>query len=293
MSDPYNSGSPQNNRGQNQGENPWPVYGQTNPGGGQEGQGSTPWPVYGAPDASGSQPPLSPQYPPGGSAGGQFPTGSQQTQNPYGASPYGTGPQGGTPYGSGVPQNTPGPHAGGYGYPVSPPLPSRTGPILTIVGGAILMVVIAPIILVAMIFSGIGLSSIVESSMQATNGGVVVVGETGSIGVATTSTLPQTCTLSQEGLGSVEMQPELDGAIVVARDLTPGEYTLSCTGMTSSDSVVVFDGEALDGMLPATASALGWASVVGIVGLGVLIGGIVWLVKRNGQRRSAMMGYRV
>ena len=89
------------------------------------------------------------------------------------------------------------------------------------------------------------------------------------------------------------MQPELDGAIVVARDLTPGEYTLSCTGMTSSDSVVVFDGEALDGMLRATASALGGAAVVGIVGLGVLIGGIVWLVKRNGQRRSAMMGYRV
>ena len=293
MSDPYSSGSSQNNRGQNQGENPWPVYGQTNPGGVQEGQGSTPWPVYGGADASGSQPPQSPQYFPGGQAGAQFPTSSQQTQNPYGASPYGTGPQGGTPYGSGVPQNTPGPHAGGYGYPVSPPLPSRTGPILTIVGGAILMVVIAPIILVAMIFSGIGLSSIVESSMQATNGGVVVVGEPGSIGVATTSTLPQTCTLSQEGLGSVEMQPELDGAIVVARDLTPGEYTLSCTGMTSSDSVVVFDGEALDGMLPATASALGWASVVGIVGLGVLIGGIVWLVKRNGQRRSAMMGYRV
>lgn len=74
MSDPYSSGSSQNNRGQNQGENPWPVYGQTNPGGVQEGQGSTPWPVYGGADASGSQPPQSPQYFPGGQAGAQFPT---------------------------------------------------------------------------------------------------------------------------------------------------------------------------------------------------------------------------
>ena len=290
MSDPYSPGGSQGSRGQNQGDNSWPVSGQANAGGGQPGQGDTPWPVYGAPGSPNPQTPQSSQYSPGGAPSGQFQPGPQQPQNPYGASPYGPGPQGGTPYSAGGPQNVPGGYPGGYAP--SAPLPSRTGPILTIVGGAILMVVIAPIVLVAVMLSGIGLSSVVENSMQATNGGSLVVGESGAIGVATTSTLPQTCTLSQEGQGSIEMQPELDGAMLVARGLTPGEYTLSCTGMTSADSIVVFDGETLDGMLPSTAAALGWASAVGVLGLGVLIGGIVWLVKRNGARRAVMMGYR-
>lgn len=155
------------------------------------------------------------------------------------------------------------------------------------------MVVIAPIVLISLVLSGFGIGNIVDSSMRAANGGTVVVDDTGAVGVALSSSDPYSCTLTSESGVVIEMTPEVDGAIVAARGLTPGgEYVLTCEGVTGAETLVVLDGHTMESMVPSSMRALGWASLVGVVGLGVMVGGIVWLVRRNRSRRDIMMTWR-
>lgn len=169
-------------------------------------------------------------------------------------------------------------------------LPGRGVQILLIILGAVMMVIVAPIVLVSMLLGGMGMSNIVEQSLQAQNGGTVTVDESGMIGVAASSNAVISCSLEGDS-GTIEMVPEVDGAVLVARGLTPGQYTLNCDGLGPADALVIFDGGALENMLPATMRALGWSSVVGVGGFAVLIWGIVWLVKRNRQRKAMMPTY--
>lgn len=308
---PYEPGSAS---GRSAGATPWPVYGSgaTQPG---APDGAGPWPVYGANGsqtgpytseaghAAGSQP-----YP-YGTNGGASPYGTAGGSHSYGSNPpYGSAP-GQT--GSAAGQN-PYPGSPQYGGPNQPPtpgpfpqsasprgampagsLPSRTGPVLTIIGGIALMIVVAPIVLISLILSGFGISNIVDSSMQAANGGTIIVDETGSVGLIISSNQPYSCTLTSEAGEVVEMGSELDGAVLAARGLTPGsEYVLSCDGVTSADTLVVLDGSTMESMVPSSMQAFGWASLVGVIGLGVLIAGIVWLVRRNRERREVMMTWR-
>ncbi|WP_099332349.1 hypothetical protein [Actinomyces minihominis] len=259
-----------------QGDNPWPVYGQGQPGATPPGpsDSNAPWPVYGGQPTNPQPNPGPVPQPPAGGYGSPYqqPHYGQQATPPHPAS---------TPYGG---------YQGGRYVPPTE-LPSRTGPVLSIVGGILLMVVVAPIVLVGLILSSVGIGSIVESSMEATNGGIVTVDSSGTVGVVTSSTLPQSCLITDAGGNDTELAPELEGAVLVARGMEPGQYTLSCTGLSSTDTIVVLDGETLAGMMPATMQALAWSSVVGLIGLGVLIAGIVWLVKRNRQRQAIRSGY--
>ncbi len=262
-------------------QNPWPVYGQGQPGQnqspyGQPAYGKTP---YGQPGPSQQAPN---QPPPDQHAPGQPPYGPA----PYGPSPYGPPPQSSAPPNQG-PHSVPPGQGPAYVYP--PSLPSRTGPILTIVGGVVMMLIIAPIVLITLILSGVGIGNIVDNSMNASNGGTVVVDETGSIGVIA-SGQAATCVISKEGAADTEMRWELDGTLLVARGLTPGEYTISCEGVVASDPLVILDGRTLETMVPSAFTAFAWASVVGVSGFVVLIVGIVWLIKRNRARQDMIWG---
>ena len=273
-------------------QGPWPIYGQgsgSQPADTGAGQGA--WPVYGQPDTSSGQPGPAGQSPAGAYAPGQYPPG-QYSPGHYppttGDQPPAGGPFQTPQYGSGG--------AGAYPTPRGPvnpagnfpqQLPSRTAPILLIVLGAVMMLLIAPVVMVAVLLSGVGLNQIVDQSLQTTNGGAVTVDATGTLGVITTSNGPVTCALENQA-GSTQMIPEVDGAMLVARNLTPGEYVLNCEGLSASDAIVVLDGGALESVFPATMTAFGWATAVGVLGLGVLIGGIVWLVKRNKARKAMM-----
>ncbi len=149
-----------------------------------------------------------------------------------------------------------------------------------------MMLVIAPITLFSLLLSGVGISSVVEESMNVENSGTVVVDESGAVGVLTTSSDPISCTVTGAS-GTAEMTEEVNGAVLVARGLTPGEYTLACEGLASTDQIVVLSGSTLDRLAPASMSAFGWSSAVGVAGFIVMIVGIVWLVRRN-QQRNAM-----
>lgn len=277
-------------------QNPWPVYGQGSSSGqnapsgdGQPGS----WPVYGEPGSGGYPPQGAPspgqyspsQYPPGpNSASGAGPDAQPPAGGPFAAPQYGAaGPPGMYPTQTG-PTNVPG--------TLSPQLPSRTAPILLIALGAVMMVIIAPIVMVSVLLSGVGLNQIVDQSLQTSNGGVVTVDSSGTLGVITTSSGQVTCALENSS-GSTQMALELDGSMLVARNMTPGEYTLICEGLSTSDTIVVMDGGALDAVFPATMSAFGWATAVGVIGLGVLVGGIVWLVKRNKERKALLPTYNM
>ena len=254
--DPYRPQDPA--RPEGSGDSPWPVYGQSgNTSGGVGGSGS-PWPTY-RPDSHAAP------------TGAPFPASSAPTPQPvYGSTPFQTGPQ---------PPHYPAP--GG----VSQPLPSRTGPILTIVSGAVIMAILAPIVLVSLILSGVGITDVVENSMRAANGDTITVDETGAVGVVTTSSNATSCTVEGPS-GSVVMVEEMEGTVLVARDLTPGPYTVSCEGVDPSDTVVILNGATLAGLVPSATRAFVWASVVGVGGFVVMILGIFWLVKRNRERRA-------
>ncbi len=309
MSNPNNVG----NQGSQDSQSPWPVYGQNTSGNTGGLPGSNPWPVYGSPGSAGSAGA-------GGSAGGGSGSYGQSSGDTSGSAPGTTyGPTSSGPYGQPAPSHYQQPPAGAgqsqvppAGGPFATPqqgsgmyraqtapgapmmpgqnLPGRAGPILTIVLGAVMMVIVAPIVLISMLLGGMGMTNIVEQSLQAQNGGTVTVDETGVIGVAASSNATISCSL--EGSSeTIQMTPEVDGAVLVARGLTPGQYTLNCEGLSSADALVIFDGGALENILPATMKALGWSSVVGIGGFVALIWGIVWLVKRNRQRRAMMPNY--
>ncbi len=253
-------------------ERPWAVYGEE-PGGTTPTRDSS---HLGAPDVSTPYPSYQQWGAP--DAGAQH-SGDPYSKDPYSGSPYPGSPHPGTPY------------AGGGGRPVAKDLPSRTGAILTIITGALLALVVAPVVLVSMVLQGIGFSTAGAEDFFATNGGQVTVGESGTIGLTDSSgTSPGNCVLEGPG-GTYETEPELDGAIAVARGLTPGQYTISCEGALPGAQLMVLAGPIVDSMVSVTLKAMGVASAIGVAGFAAVIIGIVWLTRKNRERRRIWQGF--
>lgn len=249
-----------------------PQYGQRSeswtPGGpSAQEQPPTPWPVYGQNAAPHRQ-----QSPYGGAPQPQYP-GQQypQQQVPQ----YGTP----TPYG-GSTQPTP---AG--------QLPGRTGPVLTLIGGVVLMIIVAPMIFFSSFMGNIGLDKLTDGSLLTTNGGTVEVSGDGIIAIASAAGTPESCQLTS-GSGQVtDLHPETEaGGAFVGRGLTKGSYTVECKGIPAGSEMVVMDSKFMGGLVKNTMSALGWSALAGLIGLGATIGGIIWLVQVNSKRRAYTQG---
>lgn len=318
-------GNPQDSGGS---DTPWPVYGTSDTQGeGHSSSGAQPTqptspPHYGQQSAGG--PPAWPAAPPSPSQGyGSFPgqvpqhnhqgqqasgygqSGQQSSQQPpqYGQhTPYygqyaPSDGQGGYPYGppagqQGYPSPYPGgPYQTGAAIPGGTP-PSRTGPIWVIVAGVFLMLVVAPITFLGLIFNGFDLTSLTDESLTATNGGSIQVDETGTVGIATSTDVPVSCTIENDATDPVTLTQEMDGVLLVARGLEPGEYTLSCPNLPAGTTIIVVSGTTMGQVVPSTMTAFGWSSVVGVIGLATTIGGIVWLINRNKARRAFYQGPR-
>lgn len=302
MTDRQGSNPYEQTNGQEGSPGPWPVYGQQS--GGPTSPARGPWPVYGAetpadrfspgapssPESAGASPDGEPQAaasPPGSSPGGASGWGPPLGATP--GDPYAPPQSAATPPGP-TPFPSPVPPAGGA---PRGDLPSRTGPILTLLGGVALMIVIAPIVFIGLIMNGLAVGSMMDGSVLVSNGGSIVIDETGAVGVVVDSSQHYSCTLTSETNEVVEMVFEADGAILAARGLEPGgTYILNCEGLTGADTMVVFGGSTLASLIPTATSAFGWATLVGFIGVGVLIWGIVWLVRRNRARREVMMSWR-
>ena len=258
---------------------------------GASSSSSSPWPIYGQQEASGSQstPTGQPQY--GQSPYGQPSYGqAQQGQPQYGQrSAANQQPLQGQPqYGQQAPYNPPPSSATPYmstGAPSGPP-PSRTGAIWTLVLGAIAMVFVAPAVFFGIMFQGVELSSFTDGSLYAINGEALVVDDSGTVGVSPVSGEVDGCSLIAADATEIPMANDSDTGIWIARNVTPGEYTLQCDGIENGASVVMFSGDVLGALVSSSMAALGWSTVVGVLGLIATIVGIVWLVRRNRARKE-------
>ena len=169
-------------------------------------------------------------------------------------------------------------------------MPSRAGAIWTLVIGIVLMVLVAPIIFVVAVVSGIGMGSITDGSLYAGNGGTVVVDETGVIGVSPISDNGESCVLTAQDGTIIDMVNEDGAGIRIARGLAPGDYSVSCDGLADGENLVLFTGDMINSLVGSALSALGWSTAVGVLGLVLTIVGIVWLVRRNRARREYLYG---
>ena len=174
--------------------------------------------------------------------------------------------------------------------PAGPP-PSRGGAIALLVSGVVVMVLVAPILFVTLFLSGIGMDKIVEIGMSTQNSGQVTVGSTGILMVTPLDGEADSCQLVSSSGEVIPMTYELDsGGMFVARGLTENTYTVECEGIAPGASVMAVDGEFMSDVVGGTMAAFGWSTLVGIIGLGMLIGDIIWLVKRNRARRAFYQG---
>lgn len=231
----------------------------------QSQQGQSPWPQYGqAMDSSAS--PTGDPYGAGQAGVGQ--------QAPYQPAPYGQMP---------------------YGYPGVPggvaPLPKRTGSILTIIVGAFLSFIMAPIVLVALVISGSGVFGMVGAAEEMGATGTVTVTESGAYAVSPMSVDVYACTLTDASGKEHRMEQAAIGRNFQIAGLQPGQYALKCEG--EGDFRVI----GMPMPSPTDSAAIGtrafaWATVVGLLGLALLIYGIIRLRKVNRRRREILMGYR-
>lgn len=165
-------------------------------------------------------------------------------------------------------------------------VPSRTGPILTMVLGAVLSIIVAPAVLFGIAISGLNMDSMLDGSATVVNGGQVTVDQSGVVGIISqTSTQLDSCTLTR-GSETVTARQESDTGIVVGRNLTPGTYTVDC-GVPAGQPLFVFRGDELNTMMSSVLKGVGWSAVPGFGGIVMFVVGLVWLVKRNRQRKEA------
>ena len=73
--------------------------------------------------------------------------------------------------------------------------------------------------------------------------------------------------------------------LYTASNLSSGTYKIDCDLVTSGTDIFGFNGNAEDAVIQMFVMPFVWATVVGVIGLILLIVGIVLLVKVNGKRR--------
>ncbi len=240
-----------------------------------------------------------------------------QEPPPYPGQPYAGQPYPGQPY-AGQPQR-PGP----YGpYPPAPrpaPRTSLVGPVVLTSVGALLLVATA---VVAVLVVRTFLSIVPLGVLDASGGpGSAAVASTSAPGTTTAvlepgyhhlylvvpsdeheAGLPGTVELTGPDGETLPAEPSpLDGtastggsrAVLVAgfRVVEPGEYTLTVPEATTQDAqVVLVRGPDLTQFVSGIFGTVGGVFVaiaLGVVGLGLTIGGVIWWVVRAGARRRA------
>ena len=257
---------------------PWPQYGQT-PG---ASSGGPSWPSAGESPSSGT----------GTGAPGQGPAGGAQQQNwpqyGQGGSGWGAPPAGGpTPAGPGAtPYGAP-----PYGYQTGAPgapaglQPSRTGPVVLIVVGAVLALLVAPAVFVAVILGSIDYDRLSELGAPVTSGSEVTVDESGSYLVVSTDSSALTCTLTGSDGSVLELTPvQGEESVAAGTGIPAGTYTLDCGDV--SGTLVGMTGQSIEGFGQLVVRAAGWATLIGVIGVVLLIVGIVRLVRVNRRRRE-------
>lgn len=229
------------------------------------------------------------------------PTGPQQpnyTQPGYGQqSQPGDGQQNQPGYGYAQPGQVPPQYPGQYGAPYVE-LPGRGLPITLIVLGLITMLVIAPLVFIGGVAYG-SISGVVDkidpnSGSTVTNGATVEVDSMGFYGVVIPNPTGDISCSLEGANGSVELPRENSsdaggGAVFLAQDIPAGTYELQCANVPENAQMIGLDGEIVSNLFSALGKSTIAGGIVGLIGLGLLIWGIVKLVKVNRRRREIML----
>ena len=177
----------------------------------------------------------------------------------------------------------------GYGAPapvVMSKLPGRGGAITTLVLGVVLMVFIAPIVFFATMIAGVaGTDGNAVKGGTTANGSVVTVTADGIFMVRADAHKDPSCSLVGADDKSYELEPYAGSEdVYLAENLPAGSYVLQCDGIASGANITAFNASP-EVVTKVFALPFVWGTVVGVVGLILLIVGIVLLVKVNGKRR--------
>ena len=174
-------------------------------------------------------------------------------------------------------------------YAAPPQLPSRAPGVLCIVLGLVLMIIIAPVV-----FFSTAVSSITDEFSNAAagvqrlsnGGGVTLESQDGYFLQVVPPDTATACSLTDSGGQSYAMQKQdSSGSLFSAEGLRPGSYTVECAGASDTATFIglPFSGDILQN---SARSSLIWSTVVGVAGVGVLILGIVLVVRTNKRRRD-------
>ena len=174
-------------------------------------------------------------------------------------------------------------------YAAPPQLPSRAPGVLCIVLGLVLMIIIAPVV-----FFSTAVSSIADEFSDAAagvqrlsnGGGVTLESQDGYFLQVVPPDTATACSLTDSGGQSYAMQKQdSSGSLFSAEGLRPGSYTVECAGASDTATFIglPFSGDILQN---SARSSLIWSTVVGVAGVGVLILGIVLVVRTNKRRRD-------
>ena len=181
-------------------------------------------------------------------------------------------------------------YGGGYAGPtavVMPDMPSRAPGVVTLVIGVLLMIIVAPIVLIMTM--GMGITSAAESVGNEAilrNGDSVTVTSEGQYTLMIGEAGATSCSLVDSSGVSHRMQSYDDqNNLYTASNLSSGTYKIDCDLVTSGTDIFGFNGNAEDAVIQMFVMPFVWATVVGVIGLILLIVDIVLLVKVNGKRR--------
>ncbi|RRR34396.1 hypothetical protein EHS14_03355 [Schaalia georgiae] len=170
-----------------------------------------------------------------------------------------------------------------------PRLPSRAPGVLCIVLGLVLMIILAPVVFFSTAVSSISdeITNAAAGVQRLSNGGgVTLESQDGYFLQVVPPDTATACALTDSGGQSHAMQKQDSaGSAFAAEGLQPGSYTVECAGVSDTATFVgvPFSGEILQN---TARNSLIWSTVVGVVGVGVLILGIVLVVRTNKRRRS-------
>lgn len=221
----------------------------------------------------------------------------------YGSANHGLGSSGQGNYGQGTygPAGTPNgqptygypgmrPAQPGSGYaPTQTQLPGRGLPITLIVIGLLLMFIVAPVVLV----SGAALTaanSMVSGSV-ASDSRVIDVDNTGAALITVMPASQDTTCHLEQGGETVQLEAQDSGGSKVfsSDQVKPGQYDVVCENLPENATVVPMNGEAAMGIVKDFGKGALWSVIPGLLGLGLLIWGIVKLVKVNRRRREIQL----
>lgn len=174
-------------------------------------------------------------------------------------------------------------------YAAPPQLPSRVPGVLCIVLGLVLMIIVAPVVFFSTAVSSIAdeFSNAASGVQRLSNGGgVTLESQDGYFLQVVPPDTATACSLTDSGGQSYAMQKQdSSGSLFSAEGLRPGSYTVECAGASDTATFIglPFSGDILQN---SARSSLIWSTVVGVAGVGVLILGIVLVVRTNKRRRD-------